>query len=433
MSPILLGREIREQFPGTKDKTFLDAACVSLAPLAATEAIKEFLDLALSCPAESSSAHHLKMDEMRRACGLEAARLFRVDPEEIALVESTTHGLNIAATSFALPPASTVLIPDLEFLQVAIPWACQRDRGVRLKAVPNRSGRVTVEDFAAAWDSTVRAVVTSSVEWSNGYRLDLEGLGKLCRERGALFIVDAIQQVGAVDIDLRGSNVDIMVAGGHKWLNAPFGTGVLYVRRELLDTPTVFHGYLNLTTPEGGWPLYFGTPDISPIRDYQFTRTAQRFEIGGTANYPGAVGLAASLRLVNGIGIDRVTAHVLDLTDYALEALSAAGAVPITVPERSARSGIVTFRFYSDLEEERRLLDFLHEHRVYVAMRFTSGVGGIRVSCHYYNQPEDIDRLVEVLGLAARRKAPDYGRGQAVVAGSRQHRADARRREGDSR
>ncbi len=240
MSPILLGRDIREQFPGTKDKAFLDAACVSLAPLAATEAIQEFLDLALSCPAESSSAQHLKMDEMRRACVPEAARLLRVDPEEIALVESTTHGLNIAATSFPLPPGSTVLIPDLEFLQVAIPWACQRDRGIRLKAVPHRSGRVTVEDFAAAWDSTVRAVVTSSVQWCNGYRVDLESLGRLCRERGALFIVDAIQQMGAVDIDLRGSNVDIMVAGGHKWLNAPFGAGILYVRRELLGAPAVF-------------------------------------------------------------------------------------------------------------------------------------------------------------------------------------------------
>jgi len=406
---MLLDKGIREQFPGLRDKAFLDTACVGLAPLAATQAITEFLAMTATCPAASSSAHHLRMDELRRECVPEAARLLRVDPEEIALVESTTHGLNIAATSFPLPPGSTVLVPDLEFLQVAIPWAVLGDQGVELKLVPNRSGRVTVEDFEAAMDDSVSAVVTSSVEWSNGYLLDLEAVGRLCRERGVLFIVDAVQQLGAIDLDPRRCHVDILTAGGHKWLNSPFGTGLLYIRRELLGAPTVFHGYLNLLPPEGGWPNYFATPDISPKRDYEFVGTAQKFEIGGTANYPGAVGLAASLRLVNEIGIGRITDHILDLGDYAAERLREAGATLITVRDRSARSGIVTFRFYRDLADERRLLEFLHEQRVFVAMRFTSGIGGIRVSCHYFNQREDIDRLVHALGLAAKGRSPDYG------------------------
>lgn len=401
--------EARREFPGLANKAFLDAACVSLAPKCATVAVAQFLDMALKCDAPSSSAHHVAMDELRRAAVPEAARLLRVSPEEVALVESTTHGLNIAATSLPLPPGSNVVISDLEFLQVAMPWAVRSD--IELRAVPNRGGRVEVDDVVAAMDGRTRMVVMSSVQWSNGFRVDLKALGAVTRQRSIPLVVDSIQQLGAIDLDVQECNIDIMTAGGHKWLNSPFGCGILYVRKDLIPTmQPAFWGYLNLTTPEQGWPNYFGTPTISPVREYRVVETAQKFEIGGTANYPGAIGLAASLRLVNAIGIKAIEAHVLSLTDYLMEQLPAAGATVITVPDWQHRSGIVTFRFYKELAEEQRLLEQLHRWGVYVAMRFTSGIGGIRVSCHYFNNREDIDRLIVALLRAGAEKAPDYAR-----------------------
>src|SRR5262245_38685966 len=114
--------EARQHFPGLLDKTFLDAACVSLAPRPVVEAVEKFLDLAMICPSESSTRHHIFMDEMRAAARPACAALIGAQDEEIALVESTTHGLSLTAAAIPLQPGDRVLLSDLEFLQVAVPW-----------------------------------------------------------------------------------------------------------------------------------------------------------------------------------------------------------------------------------------------------------------------------------------------------------------------
>jgi selenocysteine lyase/cysteine desulfurase len=138
---------IAREFPGTQDKAFLDAACVSIAPRSACQAVGGFLDMALTCPAESSTQHHIKMDELRGAAVVEAARLLKTDQASIALVESTTHGLNIVASCLPLPPGSRVLVSEMEFLQIAIPWAMQVEHGTEVVAVPHVEGCVFAESF----------------------------------------------------------------------------------------------------------------------------------------------------------------------------------------------------------------------------------------------------------------------------------------------
>ncbi|HUM07042.1 MAG TPA: aminotransferase class V-fold PLP-dependent enzyme, partial [Terriglobales bacterium] len=139
----------RQHFPGLSDKVFLDAACVSLAPKPAADAIRKFLDLALLCPLNSSTHHHIFMDEMRAAARPAAARLINASEEEIALVESTTHGLSLAANAIPLERGDRILLSDLEFLQVAVPWAQKKQDGIEIDVVPNHSGEVRVEDIAA--------------------------------------------------------------------------------------------------------------------------------------------------------------------------------------------------------------------------------------------------------------------------------------------
>jgi hypothetical protein len=109
--------QARQHFPGLLDKTFLDAACVSPAPRPAVEAIEKFLDLAMVCPLESSTHHHIFMDEMRAAARPACAALIAAHSDEIALVESTTHGLSLAADAIPLQPGDRVLLSDLEFLR----------------------------------------------------------------------------------------------------------------------------------------------------------------------------------------------------------------------------------------------------------------------------------------------------------------------------
>jgi selenocysteine lyase/cysteine desulfurase len=249
-------------------------------------------------------------------------------------------------------------------------------------------------------------ITLSSVQWSNGYRADLAAFSRLCKEHGIWLVVDAIQQLGAVPLDVQETPVDLLACGGHKWLNAPFGCGFLYVNREAmarLNPPTA--GYLDVETPEGGWGEYFQTPSMTPVRDYGFVKTAQRYEVGGTANYPGAVGLAAAIKLILGLEQKKIAAHVFHLTERLIARLDDLG-VEVVTPRRSEnRSGIVTFSIGSAAKNVK-LVSELADKKILVSVRYTSEVGGVRVSCHLFNSLDDVERLVEAVA-ACRAKMAD--------------------------
>lgn len=403
----LEAREARKLFPGLAGRTFLDAACVSLAPRTAVDAVEEFLVTAATCEERDASLHHVAMDRLRARAVEEGASLLGASVDEIALVESTTHGLNIAAQVIPFEPGDNVVITDLEFLQVAIPWVKLQEKGAiaEVRAARNIDGALTLESFADVVDADTKAVVVSSVQWVNGYRVDLEALGRLCRDCGALLVVDAIQELGALSLDVRCAEIDLLVAGGHKWLNSPFGCGLLYVSQKALPSlEQASWGYLGLAEPEGGWPRYFATPSTTPVRPYDFAGVAKSFEINGTANYPGAVALGASLALVNSIGIDEVDARVLGLARALYDELDRLGVRLVTRSEERARSGITAFEVSDDLAENEAFLDRLLDERIYVSLRYTSGVGGIRVSTHYFNDESDLERLLNAVRRFARQR-----------------------------
>jgi len=125
--------------------------------------------------------------------------------------------------------------------------------------------------------------------------------------------------------------------------------------------------------------------------------SARRFETGGTANYPGAVGLAASLKLIQELGPERIEAHIRGLTDSLLRGLDKLGIEVVTPRAVQNRSGIITFSV-GTAEQNVALMTRLQERKILVSVRYTSGVGGIRVSCHFYNSQEDVERLLNAVG-----------------------------------
>lgn len=404
-------KSARERFPALRRKTFLDSACVSLAPSVAVEAIQGFLDSTLYCPERSATLHHIAMDDMRSSARAEIARLIHAEENEIALVESTSAGLNIAAAAIPLVAGDHVLVCDLEFMQVALPWIQMREPcGVEIDVVPNRKGVIDPEDIARRIGPRTRILVVSSVQWSNGFRVDLKAVSRICRDTGVRLVVDAIQQLGAIPIDVRETPVDFLACGGHKWLTAPFGQGFLYIRRgaQALSRRPI-SGYLSVEPPEGGWGNYFQTPSITPVRDYKFTDEARVYEIGGTGNYPGAAGFAASVKLINDLGPANIGERVRGLTDELIAGLSRIG-VPIVTPlEPKNRSGIVTFDLGS-VERNVAVMEHLLEHKVLISVRYTSGIGGVRVACHYFNSSDDVARLLEL--------TESFVRGRKVPAGA---------------
>lgn len=392
-------QDIRQEFPALEQQVFLDSACVSLAPQRAVKKLRTFLDIAAFCPSGSSTQHHIDMDAMRGAARPQIAKLLNAAEEDIALVESTTHGLTLVANSLPLQRGDRVVLCDLEYLEVAIPWIQKRDElGIAIDMVANHDGRIRVEDIEAALTPQTRVVAISSVQWSNGFRCDLEALSGLCRERGVFLIVDAVQQMGVIPLDVQKTPADAIACGGHKWLMAPFGCGFLYLSKSFRDkVRPPMAGYLSVVDPQGGWGEYFRTPSITPVQDYRFINDARRWETGGTANYPGAIGLAESIGLINEAGIDNIGRHVLSLTDYLIDRLHFMNLCVVTPESREHRSGIVTFSLDS-LGDNIALTEHLQKHKVLVSIRYTSQVGGVRVSCHLFNSKNDLDRLVEVVG-----------------------------------
>lgn len=405
----------KEQWPVLETMTFLDAACVSLASQRSVNAVKAFADMTARQDEANSSAHHIAMDSRRNKAYEEACKLLNADPEEIALVESTSHGLNIAALGFELEDGDNIITTNLEFIQVALPWCVMRkEKNFEIRVCKTRDSRFTAKDFAALADKKTKILVISTLEWCNGWQMNLKEIGDFCKERGIFFVVDAVQQLGVTKIDTKACHIDVLTAGGHKWLNSPYGTGVLYVNKETLpNLKQSYAGYLNTTVPAGGWGAYWENPSAPAVNDWTFDETARKYEIGGTSNYPGAIALGESLALVNEIGIENIEARVREIAGYCMDRIEEIGGTLITHRDEGHYGGIVIARLYDDLDVDRLILKKLHAKKIFIAQRFTDYTGGFRISCQYFNNHGDIDHMIEGMRevIAEIGREPDYKKG----------------------
>ena len=402
----------KEEWPVLETMTFLDAACVSFAPQRTVKAVKAFADMTAVQEEANSSAHHIAMDSLRHKAYDEATKLLNADPEEIALVESTSHGLNIAAQGIELQDGDNIITTNLEFIQVALPWCVMRkDKNIDIRVCKTEDNRFTAKDFAALVDDKTKLIVMSTLEWCNGWQTDLKELGDYCKEKGVYLVVDAVQQLGVTKIDTKACHIDILTAGGHKWLNSPYGTGVLYVNKETLPKlKQSYVGYLNTTVPEGGWGAYWENPAAPSVNNWTFDNTARKFEIGGTSNYTGAIALGESLALVNEIGIENIEKRVREIAVYCMDRSEEIGGTLITHRDPGHFGGIVIARLYDDLDVDRMILKKLHARRIFIAQRFTDFIGGFRISCQYFNNEKDIDTMIDAMKELIKEigREPDY-------------------------
>ena len=402
----------KEEWPVLETMTFLDAAGVSFVPKRTVKAVKAFADMTAVQEEANSSAHHIAMDSLRHKAYDEATKLLNADPEEIALVESTSHGLNIAAQGIELQDGDNIITTNLEFIQVALPWCVMRkDKNIDIRVCKTEDNRFTAKDFAALVDDKTKLIVMSTLEWCNGWQTDLKELGDYCKEKGVYLVVDAVQQLGVTKIDTKACHIDILTAGGHKWLNSPYGTGVLYVNKETLPKlKQSYAGYLNTTVPEGGWGAYWENPAAPSVNNWTFDNTARKFEIGGTSNYTGAIALGESLALVNEIGIENIEKRVREIAVYCMDRIEEIGGTLITHRDPGHFGGIVIARLYDDLDVDRMILKKLHARRIFIAQRFTDFIGGFRISCQYFNNEKDIDTMIDAMKELIKEigREPDY-------------------------
>lgn len=390
--------EARSLFPALENKVFLDSASIGVVPRTAQQAVAEFMHIVAMGPALNNSHHNVVLDNLKSKALIEASRLFKTSMENLLLVESTTHGLNIAANSIPFERNDEVIVANIEYQQVAIPFVKKHEEEkLRLVQLNVRSdGKLAAEDILKLVTKNTKAICMSSVQWCTGQRTFFDEVGELCKARGIWLIVDGVQEAGALNVDLSRRYCDFYVAGGHKWLNAPYGCGVMYLSKRAQELTPPTYGYRNLPSPQEGWGKFFQKPFQSPFRKYDFPRTAQTFAIGGMSNYPGAIGLAESLKIVNDIGAHAVEEQVLTLANFLREQLLTRN-IRVTSPEAHESSGITIFRLFDSHDEDERALEHLEKMRILLAIRYANGYGGIRAATHYFNNEEDILRLCHAI------------------------------------
>lgn len=370
--------EARGLFPTTRTNAFLNHAGIAPLSKPVAEAMQQNIAWRLELGATSRREEEdWPTTHARRSL----ARLIGADEAEICLTRNTSHGLNIVAAGLPWQPGDNVVTAETEFPANVYPWKNLERQGVRVRFAPAQDNRILVEDVAALMDDRTRLVAISFVEFATGFRNDLLALAELCQAHGALLCVDGIQGVGGLALDVGQVPIDFLAVGGAKWLMGPIGTGFLFIRRQHIS---------RLGLVMAGW---FGTTDIHQHFRYDlpWREDARRFE-EGSLNMIGAAGLDAAIKLLLAVGLDTIEQRILALTDRLIEGLERCGYQVISpVAHPSERSGIVSFQHqrHDPLQLEGRLC----EANVVISRRGPF----IRVSPHFYNNGDDVDRLLSAL------------------------------------
>lgn len=311
-----------------------------------------------------------------------SARLINAAEDEIALMPNTTTGLNVAAHALPLGRGDVVLTFDGEFPSNIYPWLARGGEGIVLERLPRTTegwpDEARLHERLA--DPSVKAVAVSLTQFANGYTLDLAALSRATRALGKWLVVDAIQAVGQVPIDVQATPVDFLACGAQKWLLSPWGTGFLYVRRELIGqfAPTF-----------AGWAAFRGTDDYTQLTAYnpEPWPDARRFELI-TLPVQDFAAMNASVSLLLDVGIPAIAAHLQSLHAPVIEWADANGAT-VTSPVGPRGSGILCLRPRGDVAAAYQRLQ---SRGVMCSLR----EGAIRLSPHLFNTQTECSAVVEL-------------------------------------
>jgi selenocysteine lyase/cysteine desulfurase len=370
----------RSQMPIAQRWAYFDHAAVAPLPRPTAEAIAHWLREATELGDTVWPEWSRAVEEARTL----AAGLINAQPSEVALVPSTTFGLNVVARGFPWQSGDNVVVPENEFPSNLYAWLSLEDVGVETRRVPVDAGRLDLNRLLSACDARTRLIAVSWVGYASGWRIDVNELCRAAHERGILVMLDAIQGLGVFPLDVQSTGVDFVAADGHKWMLGPEGAGLFYARQEHLA---------RLRSVQAGWNSVVGRFDFNRI-DWKPRQEAARFE-GGTQNMVGFIGLAASLKLLRELGVgpqhSPVADAVLAIARHAQTRLVKRGAELISPCVAGHDSGIVTFRVPGRDPQQ------LRERCLAAGVALSVRGGGIRISLHGYNHEGDVDRLCDVL------------------------------------
>ena len=377
--------EFEQLFPSLEGPPYLNHAAIAPIPRSVAQAVQEVVDDQLN-----SGGHryeHWLANEQRLRRNL-AELLQARRPDDIALLPNTASGISTLAEGLDWQAGDEVVLPAEEFPSNRLPWMAQKHRGITITEVPwhavpeDGADHDPEADLMAACGDRTRVLAISAVAWHNGFRFDLQRLGRFCRDHDILFCVDAIQHLGALTLDVDRCHIDCLAAGSHKWLLCPEGSAVFYTTPELRS---------RLRPSRHGWRMTDQPFEFNKTA-WQASESARQYE-PGTGNNLGIAAMAAATGLMLDTGPSEIQQRVLDNRNHLADGIAGIEGARLLcsqVPDR--RSGIIVFT-HPGL---KRTESALEEAGIAFALRG----GGVRLSPHFYQSRDLMEQALEVIRSA---------------------------------
>ena len=308
------------------------------------------------------------------------AQIIGAEEDEIAITDCTGTGSNLAVGMVEPLPGSNVVFDEMAYPSSVYPWLLPHRSHVELRFVKRRdSALIQLDDLARAIDDRTIAVSISHVSELTGFRHNLKAVAQLAHEHNAVLVVDGMQAAGALKIDVHDSDVEFFSSGACKWLLGSTGVGFLYIARRHLDRMPPHIGLMGVTS--------FDRPFSQPVAYYP-KPGAERFQVG-VWNLIGLAATRPGLEMLLQVGMDKVEAHVLDLSGYTIAGLLERGLKVVTPLQPEHRAGIVSIEMEDCAEADafvyERGIDAYHHRWMF------------RVDPHIFNNRGDIDQFLSTL------------------------------------
>jgi len=365
---------VRSDFPVVEQSVYLDSAYITPSPLQAVEAAQAF--------AEAKARDPVSLGGMLQETNLMRQRfatLIGASEMEIGVLFATSDGENIVSRALDLKQGDNVVIDDLHYDTTYLLYQqLAEQRGLEVRIVNSEAGGAPVDAFAEHVDGQTRLISVAWVSHQNGFRHDLAGLADLAHSNGAYLYADAIQGIGALDVDVRSTGIDFFTAGTYKWLLGGYGVAPFYVREELLERiGTDRFGSLNIAEELGQHRFRV----YDDARKYGYA----------TMGFGSVFQLRAALDYLLRVGVPNIEAHTVSLAQQLNTGLVGQGH-DVWTPKDN-RSPIVTFRHHRDITLVRSTLE-----EAGIRISFKAEGEELRAGIALFNNSDDIDKLLDVTG-----------------------------------
>lgn len=370
--------DARRLFPAAVAAPYFATNGYGLMPTTARDALVE----AIGRLTDRGVGAHLRLERAIDETRAKVAALIGAQPAEVGFTRNTADGLGFAAEALPWAAGDEIVVFAGEYGTVVYPFLALAERGdrVTVRVVPAAEGRVTPAMVADAIGPRTRAVSLSWVRFDSGYRVDVAAVGTVLRGRGVWFVVDAIQGLGVFPLDVRAAGIDVLAAGCHKWLCAPAGVGVLYVRAELVPQLRPTRAGLSAMVDHESADYAFALrPDVGRVED-------------GATGELGILALGHSLDVLRDVGLDAVSGQVQAVTDYLCAGFERAGGQVLSPRGDGEWSGIVRLQPPTGVEIDA-LLSRLYARRIAIGARD----GSLWAGAHFYTTVDDADRVLDLL------------------------------------